>query len=135
MELVGVFALVLDVFPDHIERGSARRENAIRSRPQDGFPIVFRQLSREFLAQLAGADGFKRVHEPRRLDVRTRVHKQVDVIRLAVHLNQNALGVIADATEQLSQPIAHGVRQRRTAVFCHENYVIKYPERAVRICV
>jgi hypothetical protein len=133
--LVGVLALVLDVFSDHIEGCSASGENAIRTRPQDGFPIVSRQLRREFLAKLAGADGLERIHKPRRLDVRARIHEQVDVIRLTVHFDQNALCVIADAAEMLFQTIAHGVCQRRPPVFCHKNYVIKYPERAVRICV
>src|SRR5512132_1082584 len=83
-------ALLLDVGPQDVQGSTSDRAGVVRPRPQPPGPPVVPGKVGELLPQPPGRDALQAVDEPGQCDGWGKVDQQVDVLGLAVQLEQYA---------------------------------------------
>ena len=123
-------ALLLDVLLDDADRGSAAGRGEIAGGPEDALPVSGHQSRMPLPHETAGY-AFEAVDEHRDGDLRRIVHQQMDMIVLAVDLDQFRFEVGADRCEDIAHVVEHGIGEDVAAVFGHEDQMDVHGENAV----
>ena len=89
--------LVLDVLADDFEWRPASGEEAVGSGPEDRLTVVGSQVLREVTTQQAGGNGFQIVDQFRERGRGLGLEQKMDMVRLAIGLDQPAVPVLAQA--------------------------------------
>src|SRR5690606_37592851 len=123
--------LLLDVLLHDAERCAADGTGEVRAGPQALCPPVVPDEFGELLAEAPGGHALEGVHQLGHGDLRREVHEEVDVVVLAVELDQLGLEVLAHGPHDLLAPRQVPVGEDRVPVLRHENQVDMHPEDTV----
>src|SRR5512132_1521349 len=127
-------ALLLDVGPQDVQRSTSDRAGVVRPRPQPpGPPVVPGQVG-ELLPQPPGRDALEAVEEPGQCHGWGKVDEQVDVLGLAVELDQFAAEVLTDRPHDRLHAVQVDGGEHRMPVLRHENQVGVQRNYAVPAC-
>src|SRR5690606_39836376 len=121
---------LFDVLPHDGNRRTATTGGEVGRRPQHAFPIALLDV-RPFLPQQATGDAFDAVHEIGDSHLGRVFHKQVNVIVLAVHLDQLRLEVGADLGEDRAQPVDGVAIEYPAAIFRYKDQMDMHLKNAV----
>lgn len=82
------FVLILNVLLEHREGCTTDCEEAVRTTPENRFPVVFFYVVSKFFPDQARCDGLEIVDQAGRLCLRIECHQKVHVISLAIKFKQ-----------------------------------------------
>lgn len=122
--------LLLDVLAHDGNRRAAAATREVGWRPQHAFPVALLDVG-SFLPQQATGDAFEAVHEIGDSHLGRVFHKQVNVIVLAVHLDQLRLEVGADLGEDRAQPVDGVAIEYPAAIFRYKDQMDMHLKNAV----
>jgi len=114
--LPGWTALAFDILTNDAQRRSASSADVVGAGPEVIAPQVFLHLDRMFLAQHARRHSLERIHQLGELHRRRELNQQVDMVVLAVELNQSDSKVATRFPHGLFAGCEHGVSKHTTAV-------------------
>ncbi len=126
--------LLLGVLLHDAERCTAGRPGEVRAGPQTLCPPVMADEVGELLTEASGGHALEGVHQPGHGDLRREVHEEVDVVVLAVELDQLGLEVLAHGPHDFLAPRQVPVAEDGVPVLRHENQVDVHAEDAVATC-
>src|SRR5512132_1798807 len=127
-------ALLLDVGPQDVQWSTSDRAGVVRPRPQPPGPPVVPGKVGELLPQPPGRDALEAVDEPGQCDGWGKVDQQVDVLGLAVELDQFAAEVLTDRPHDRRHAVQVDGGEHRMPVLRHENQVGVQRNYAVPAC-
>jgi putative transposase len=116
--------LLLDILLDDRERRAPARDDAIGPAPENRLAVDMRKLFGEVAADEARGGRLEVVYEFRQVEIGRQIEKHVNVIRLAVELDQFATPILAPLRRDLPQPFENGLCDAFAPILGYDNQVI-----------